>query len=257
MTCDKRDIGFLPFPEVIGHQTFLSESNISEDNQKLDLEDIDTGKLSPISPRRLPCRGVNPNLPSPRTPSPVGPLLLKNTSGKKNPEMENHSNSASPQSNVTRPTTGMLSLPRRRNASIRPSRRTYLFAITAPSCVLELILRNPLLWNEKSSFTMDQQGPENPTELGPKLDLVLTAKIRVVSSGMATRIRKMLSSMNLEEASISRIYYDGLTDIHALWSLKDHRESLVSRKYGLRPTYTPTTGIPNSMMPPEQLSEED
>jgi len=44
--------------------------------------------------------------------------------------------------------------------------------------------------------------------------------------------------MNLEAVSISRIYYDGLIDIRAMWSLKDHRECLSQLIFGSPVIYT-------------------
>jgi len=48
--------------------------------------------------------------------------------------------------------------------------------------------------------------------------LMHSLRIHVPSSGLGTKVRKMLSSMNLEAVSISRIYYDGLIDIRAMWA---------------------------------------
>jgi len=56
----------------------------------------------------------------------------------------------------------------------------------------------------------------------------------------------MLSSMNLEVVSTSRIFYDGLTVIHAWWSSKDLAEPLMQELYGLPPTFTPENGTQTS-----------
>jgi len=75
-----------------------------------------------------------------------------------------------------------------------------------------------------------------------KLDWMHSLRIHVPSSGLGTRSEKMLSSMNLEAVSISRIYYDGLIDIRAMWSLKDHRECLSQLIFGSPVIYTPING---------------
>lgn len=102
------------------------------------------------------------------------------------------------------------------------SQRMYVLQAIGPYNALEPIMNLYLQLNESALSSGGQLVLESPVGHGPRLDLTLTLKIHEPSSGVATRVKQMLSLMNFEVALTLPIYSDGWIDIQ--YVLKSREE---------------------------------
>lgn len=98
---------------------------------------------------------------------------------------------------------------------------------------------------------------ENPEELGQKRDGQLILRIQNLSSGAATRVKRILSLTNSEEISESAIYSDGWIDILSSWKLKDRLLSSKRKRSGSQATSIQENGTPCLTPIPMKPSKED
>lgn len=98
---------------------------------------------------------------------------------------------------------------------------TYEWSIIGPFGLLALILQRLEEWNVNVWSSGERQVVENLDVPGKKLVWKLILRIPVQSFGAVMMAKKMLSSMNFEEALTFPIFYDGRTDIRSEWNLKE------------------------------------
>lgn len=158
---------------------------------------------------------------APSTPSPPGRPPHRTMSGKKTPElMEPSSYLESSPLTETPQSTGRRSgsLPQREILWRYP--RISEYKVIARCERLLQTLRNQLEWSELAGCSGVELGLASRGELGKKQVCMLTLRIRYPSSGVATMVNQMLSSMNFGEQSRSRTFSDGWTDIRSTWRSK-------------------------------------
>jgi len=95
---------------------------------------------------------------------------------------------------------------------------------------------------EKYSYFGAERVLENREEPGTKPGWTLIVRIPGPNSGMDTRVRKVLLSMNFEEESMLPIYCGGVIGIRSVWKLKDPADHWRLKESGLRRMWTPVCG---------------
>ncbi len=127
------------------------------------------------------------------------------------------------------------------------------FEVTCRYEQLDRTSRALFQWIEKCTCSGDLQVQENREELGPKEECSLMLSALVLSSGMVTRLKRILSSMNFVEASMSHTYYGGSIVTQSVWRSRDLPDPFMVVGYGLPATSTPVFGSPTSTMSPTML----
>ena len=123
----------------------------------------------------------------------------------------------------------------------------YIYGITLVSRESQRTMYNRLLWSELVQYSGVQLERGKVIELGKRPVWKLTLRTHLQSGGMDTEVKNMLSLMNLEELSTSRIYCDGSTSILSRWKQKEVRSPFSPNGSGSPPTYTQQVGTPNSI----------
>lgn len=80
-----------------------------------------------------------------------------------------------------------------------PSPRMCVWVLTAPSVPLRQTFQYLSVWKESALCTGEVQVRESLVELGKKREIALTVSVPGQNFGMATKINRLLSSMNFEE----------------------------------------------------------
>jgi len=146
----------------------------------------------------------------------------KNMSGKTRlPSMELDLNWGEDLYNEIEQMTGMQSENQPRKGEWKISPVTFMFDITFHSELLLRTVLRQILWREPVMFSGDLLELERVEEPGKRQEWRLTLRIREPNGGVVTRVRRMLSLMNLEEELTSPICYDGLTVIQSVWKRRD------------------------------------
>lgn len=90
-----------------------------------------------------------------------------------------------------------------------------------------------------------------------KREMERTLRVLQLSSGMATKVKNMLLSMNFEEQSVSSTFYDGQINILAWWKSKDQLRHCELQRFG-SPAISPSkSGTKDLMKKLSELCEED
>nr|QTE03325.1 MAG: replication-associated protein [Motacilla cinerea Circoviridae sp.] len=98
-------------------------------------------------------------------------------------------------------------------------------------------------WNVQFTYFGAIPVLENPAGHGMRRVSLLTLKVQVQNSGMVTKIKSMLLSMNLEEISASLTCYDGWTDTPFWLKPKDQASYCLLAQSGSHQTSRLPTGI--------------
>lgn len=182
---------------------------------------------------------------------------LKTTSGKKRPGSEIHSNSDSEPLNEIALKTGTKSKNRQCRTTFKRFRRIFLYDIIHHSSESERISLSLSPLKDKSMCIMGRPELENLVEHLKKQDMIRTQRILALNSGMATKVRRTLYSMNFEEELTYRTCSDGWIVIQSWWKSKEAREFLELKRFGLLQTSTPKNGTQASTGSPTEPSNED
>lgn len=145
----------------------------------------------------------------------------KTMSGKKLAVLVNNMNLAKDLSKETINKTGKKSNKMQSLATLMPSPEIFTSNITTTSVESGQTIFNQLAWTDLVQFSGAQLTLVNHIGHGGLPEQTSSVKIHVVSSGMATQVKALLLSMNLEELSTLRTCYGGLTSIHVSWKLKE------------------------------------
>ena len=86
---------------------------------------------------------------------------------------------------------------------------------------------------------------------------MLIVKIPTRNGGMVTRVKLMLSSMNLEEGLTYPICSYGLTGMLSLWSIKEETDLLLLFNFGFVATLVHEIGTLSVIQQPWRLWRED
>nr|QTE03313.1 MAG: replication-associated protein [Ciconia boyciana Circoviridae sp.] len=137
------------------------------------------------------------------------------------------------------------------------SRRMLELSIIGPSSRLLWIIQSLSRWKEFARCFGVILRPVNHIELGHSAQMILILRSHEPSSGAVTRMKKMLSSMNFAETSISRTSYGGLIGIRSAWRLNTVDASPTLNDCLLPPTKIRKIGIRPQMRPLSKPSGED
>lgn len=184
-------------------------------------------------------------------------LQPKTTSGKKRPGSEIHSNSDSEPSNATPLKTGTKLKKQLCRTTFKRFRRIFLYDIIHHSSESERISLSLSPLKDKSMCIMARPELESLVEHLKKQDMIRTQRILALNSGMATKVRRTLFSMNFEEELTYRTCSDGWIVIQSWWKSKEAREYLELRKFGSLQISTPKNGTLVSTGSPTEPSNED
>lgn len=251
---DKESYGlgrYLSTPSLNGGRVCQKESPTSVDNSKREPVACDIFNCSSSSARKL----LWPPLgDSGRRMSGIGnspdPRQRKTMFGRKTPESESHLNSENDRSDEIARLTGNRSEGTLNSVDWTRSLQMYTFAIILPCAEYGVTLYNQLLWSDLVQFSGARLGLGSRIEPGEEQAMRHILKIRVPSSGAATKVKILLYSMNLEELSMSLTSSGGLTSIRSAWRLKEEQSPSLVRSYTSRRTCTPPPGTPNSIETP-------
>jgi hypothetical protein len=169
--------------------------------------------------------------------SPQDLKQLEITCGKKTPVLKERSlKRVNSLRDVTTVKTGKKSgSPPRKETTTRYLRK-FEWVITGVSEQLRPTLVTALEWSEAALSSGAELVQESQCELGKSPAWTLILRTRGLSFGMATEVKKMLSSMNFEEQSTSRTCYGGWIDIRCVLKLKGHLHPWPRGEFGSRPT---------------------
>jgi len=142
-------------------------------------------------------------------------------------------------------------------SNIRVIKTLIRFVIILPLERSALILRDQLQIFVECWFTGDQQVLVKLEELGMREGWMLTLRCPVPNFGMVIRVKKLLSSMSLEEILESPIYSDGLIGILALWKSRGVAQFSVLSYLSLPRTFIQENGIPPWTLKPSSPLSED
>lgn len=104
--------------------------------------------------------------------------------------------------------------------------------VIVPSERLEAISLRLTQWYVHAKCFGVLQERENRKELGKRQESTLTLSLHAPSFGTVTSLKKILSSMSLEEILILGTYSPGWTVIPSVWKLKDHQYLSTPRDSG-------------------------
>lgn len=127
---------------------------------------------------------------------------------------------------------GIQSEKKRKLETLTPSPQMFIYGIIMDSKESLKTMYDRLLWSEPVQYFGAQLEQAKVTAPGKKPVFKLTLRIRLRNGGMDTEIKNMLSSMNFEELSTSRMYLDGSTSILSRWKLKVVKPPCVLPSFG-------------------------
>lgn len=231
MEWEDRDIytGCLPSPEQHGplpsSPTMSSGSKASKSSLKVVTS---IGNLSVDSQRSSHYEVQSPPGPPPRTWKLPALQQLNPTCGRKTPECPSPSSSLdlSPSIRRAKLTGKWFGKPQQVAESWKfPLISVFnitgkINLIVGPSEQLVVTSRSLLRILEPAMSTGVLLELVNLEELGKKPRYQLTVRVQDLSSGMGTKVKSVLSSMNFVEVSMSRTCSDGLIAIQYVWKSK-------------------------------------
>lgn len=171
----------------------------------------------------------------------------KTMCGKKQPELENLSNTENVHSNGTPVPIGRKSKRKPNQGIWMPFRLMFSFDITELSLPSQrTIVRRLLSSAELVSFGVQL---ELAKVIEPGMKQVKARILRILGRnfGVGTLAKEIVLSMSSEEGSMLLICLDGLIDTRVMWKLKEVQEPCELNNIGSPPTYTQVPGTPNSM----------
>lgn len=247
---NKEDTGYSQSQRVTGLSqspltlpATLIGSEASSSNQRVT---FDTGNWSSTSEENSPCELARQRSVHRRTANLQEVQQPATTSGRIQQESTGPSlNLGSSPSNATQQRTGILSGIWQNQVRYFESLQTYEYCITELSEQSQQTILCQLEWSELSMCSGVRLVLASHGVLGRKLDHSLTLKIHQASSGVDILVRKVLSSMNLEEELVSTTYSAGLTDTRSMWKSKVHPFPYVPPKSGSPATSPQRTGTQN------------
>lgn len=122
----------------------------------------------------------------------------------------------------------------------------FIFDIMVTSSESEAITPHLYLWLGRCSFIGARLELVNRKNRGKKRDLTHIAKILAPNFGVGTEVRRLLSSTNFVEESMSPTCYGGRIVIRSTWRLKEVPFHFVLRRSGSPQTSTLARGTPMS-----------
>lgn len=199
------------------------ESSTSEGSKSEEKVDSSIGKSWSPTPRRFLAAEFKKVLDDAFA-SPPGLKRPENTFGKKKPASKARS------SNLERFHAEEIARQTGKPYDAAPLKETWnlslpmcTFAVTVNCAGLAKTIYDQWLWSGLVQFSGAEPQLESLEELGKKPVYKLTLKIRTANFGTVIETINMLSSMNLEVASVYPICSDGWTDIRVSLKLKDPR----------------------------------
>nr|WPR18599.1 MAG: hypothetical protein [Chemarfal virus 235] len=217
----RQDIGLPPSPSPAGLPLLRQVASTLLDNLNEEREDIDTGNLWSPSPRRRLWPRSEESLTGMDTSNQRDQELRRSTSIRRTLASEILSSSDLRALTGTLRQTGRVSDYELLLDNLPRFPRISLFVITGISKQFARTLCNQVVWSDHALSTGVRLRLASRTELGPRPGMMLTLKIRVLNSGVGTRISRILSSTNLEEQSTYRTYCDGSISIRSEWKSRD------------------------------------
>lgn len=187
---------------------------------------------------------VSPMSSGPTMPNLLARRLLKTTSTKKLRPLKTHNLSWAPnRSSATQNETGTES-------GTTPSKVNYLayqhpsvYLITGLSEQSAKTMYNQLRKTEVFTFSGVRLELGKVAVLGKRREWMLTLRLPLLNSGMATKVSGTLSVMNFEEISRCPTSCDGWTGIQSLWKSKAPLQFSPQQSSGSPPIYTPELGF--------------
>lgn len=247
---DKEYFGCSPSPIMGSFRTPLPananglEGNWRSENGGNPTKDMYTGRsLSPSG--RKSHADLFDTCSVPSTASLAGPKQPPNMCGRSTPESKAPSlNSGKDRFKGTRRSTGIeYGMPPKQEI-LWKSLPIYVFKVIGLSDKLAQTMRSQLEWSELAMCSGVELELASRGKLGLLREWELILKIRGQSSGVATKAKKMLLSMNSVEVSISHTCSGGWTVIQSLWKLREVAGASMLPVIGSRPTLIRETGIP-------------
>jgi len=175
------------------------------------------------------------------------PQQQKTMSGSRRQGLENSSSLEKNLPDEIPATIGMRLKPLQNKTSWKRFHRIFMFDITAHWFQLPQIMQ--ILRGSKNLLPcfMDPLVEVKVIQPGNKPDQMLIQRILAPNFGMATKVRKILFLMNLEEVLTSVTCSDGWIVTRAWWRSKEAVNAYKRNAYGLPQIYTPTIGTNTSM----------
>lgn len=234
--------GFVPYPIANECQWIRGQLEVGERGNPT--KDMYTGRsLSPSGRKSHAELFETCSVPS--TASLAGPKQPPNMCGRSTPESKAPSlNSGKDRFKGTRRSTGIEFGKLPKQEILWKSLPMYAFKVTGLSDKLVQTMRSQLEWSELAMCSGVELELASRGKLGLLREWELILKIRGQSSGVATKAKAMLLSMNFVEVSISHTCSGGWTVIQSLWRLKEVAGASMLPVIGSRPTLIPETGIP-------------
>lgn len=140
--------------------------------------------------------------------------------------------------------TGMQSLLTQQPETLIPFHRRSKFVIGNLSARFVQSIFDQLDSLDLAEYIGAQQILEKPIAVGKKQVWTLILKFPAASFGKLTRVKKMLSSMNLEEESTTISSSGGWMGIKSSWIAKDPVTPFLLGSSGLHPICIPDNGTP-------------
>lgn len=175
------------------------------------------------------------------------PSQQSSMSGSRRLELENSSSSEQNLPDEIPITTGMRLKLSPKKTSWKRFHRIYLFDITVHWFQLPLITQGLRRMKSVLPCFMDPLVEVKVILPGSKPDQMLIQRILAPNSGMATKVKKTLLSMNLEEALTSVTCCDGWIVTRLWWRSREVANAYKLGTFGLPQICTPTIGT-NSLM---------
>lgn len=230
---------------MTSHHSSQTDASTSSDSLNEEKEQVTyTGKYLWPSAGSNPLLESNPFLEPPPMPNYPEVTPLVNMYKKKTPELKARNlNLGLNLSHETPVLNGSQFGPPPSPEISNPFPRMCVWSIIGRFEPLVQIIQDVSEWRENVSSTGGKQELESLDALGMKRVWRLTVKIPAPSSGMVTRFKSMLLSMNFEEVLILPICFDGLIGTQYEWRSKALPNLYLQRRYGSPPIYDRATGI--------------
>lgn len=163
--------------------------------------------------------------------------------GRKTPELTgpNLSSGRNPYNEIQNK-SGKTSGNQQRKEIIYRYPQQFVFRVIGLSGQFSQTIVDQLEWSELVTCFGVEVGQESHGELGKRREWKLTVKIPGQSFGMVMGVKRMLSSMNLEEVSMLRTCCDGWIVTQFEWKSKDQANLYCVRSSGSPQTCRPESG---------------
>lgn len=241
---DREFSGASQYPATPTSPIYQRESDGSEDSESSEQEDLTTGSSSVhSSPSSHSEEYGSTSAPTmPNSPVPNQPTI---TFGRKTPvSKERNLSSEQNQWPSIRKSIGTMSGKRLLEGTCPPFQQVSEYVVTLPFEQSPLFMFNVKTWLAAQSCTGEVRGLGNPVKLGNMRAKTIILRILEQSSGMATKVKRMLLSMNIEETSPSATCFAGSTTLQSEWRSKDLPSLSKPNVSGLRVTFRQDNGTP-------------